>query len=113
MTCWVPILVAFRRPDLIQRRTVSGSRLVRRAASGTVSIVARYYNNSINEYSNADEKPWQEAARSEFEQVLLNGAQRSVNRKVQGSNPCSGAKTELEPLPATAIQQMCAQTAAA
>jgi hypothetical protein len=49
MTCCVPILVAFRRPDLIQRRTVSGSRLVRRAASGTVSIVARYYNNSINE----------------------------------------------------------------
>jgi hypothetical protein len=45
MTCWVPILVAFRRPDLIQRRTVSGSRLVRRAAWGTVNIVARYYNN--------------------------------------------------------------------
>jgi hypothetical protein len=49
----VPILVALRRPDLIQRRTVSGSRLVRRAASGTVSIVAVYYNNSIGAYSNA------------------------------------------------------------
>lgn len=45
MRCWVPILVAFKRPDLIQRRTVSGLRLVRRAASGTVSIVALYYNN--------------------------------------------------------------------
>ena len=44
--CWVPTLVAFRRPDLIQRRTVSGSRLVRRAASGTVIIVATYYNKS-------------------------------------------------------------------
>jgi hypothetical protein len=43
--CWVPILVALRRPERIQRRTVSGSRLVRRAASGTVSMVARYYNN--------------------------------------------------------------------
>jgi hypothetical protein len=45
MKCWVPILVAFKRPDLIQRRTVSGLRLVRRAASGTVSVVALYYNN--------------------------------------------------------------------
>jgi len=44
--CWVPTLVAFSRPDLIQRRTVSGSRLVRRAASGTVNIVAIYYNKS-------------------------------------------------------------------
>jgi hypothetical protein len=45
--CWVPILVDRRRPDRIHRRTVSGSRFVRRAASGTVSIVARYYNKSI------------------------------------------------------------------
>lgn len=44
--CWVPTLVALNRPDLIQRRIVSGSRLVRRAASGTVSIVAIYYNKS-------------------------------------------------------------------
>ncbi len=44
--CCVPILVAFSRPERIQRRTVSGSRLVRRAASGTVSIVVTYYNNS-------------------------------------------------------------------
>ena len=44
--CCVPILVAFSLPERIQRRTVSGSRLVRRAASGTVSIVAIYYNNS-------------------------------------------------------------------
>ena len=43
--CWLPILVARSRPDRIQRRTVSGSRLVRRAASGTVSIVVAYYNN--------------------------------------------------------------------
>src|SRR6266849_2431532 len=32
------------------------------------------------------------AALSEFEAPRLNGAQRSVNRKVQGSNPWSGAK---------------------
>jgi hypothetical protein len=36
------------------------------------------------------------AALSEFEPPFLNGVQRSVNRKVQGSNPCSGAKSELE-----------------
>jgi hypothetical protein len=35
------------------------------------------------------------AAVSEFGAVFLNGLQRSVNRKVQGSNPWSGA-TELE-----------------
>src|SRR5579859_2577983 len=34
---------------------------------------------------------WHSAALSEFEAPFLNGAQRSVNRKVQGSNPCSGA----------------------
>ena len=27
----------------------------------------------------------------EFESLLLNGLQQSVNRKVQGSNPCPGA----------------------
>src|SRR5690348_5179069 len=43
--CWVPILVARRRPDRTPRRTVSGWRLVRRAASGTVSTVVPYYNN--------------------------------------------------------------------
>jgi hypothetical protein len=57
--CCVPILVAFSRPERIQRRTVSGSRLVRRAASGTVSIVATYYNNGSQVYSNAGDKPWQ------------------------------------------------------
>ncbi len=36
------------------------------------------------------------AALSEFEPPFLNGVQRSVNRKVQGSNPCSGAKSEYE-----------------
>ncbi len=36
------------------------------------------------------------AARSEFESLVLNGVQRSVNRKVQVSNPWSGAKSELE-----------------
>ncbi len=30
-------------------------------------------------------------ALSEFEQPVLNGLQRSVNRKVRGSNPRSGA----------------------
>jgi hypothetical protein len=36
------------------------------------------------------------AAFSELGPVFLNGLQRSVNRKVQGSNPWSGAKSELE-----------------
>src|SRR5712692_10667685 len=44
--CWVPILVALSRPDLIQRRTVSGSPLLRQKDYGTVNIVALYYNNS-------------------------------------------------------------------
>jgi hypothetical protein len=34
------------------------------------------------------------AALSELEPLFLNGQQRSVNRKVQGSNPCSGAKIQ-------------------
>jgi hypothetical protein len=46
--CWVPIRVALRRPDRIHRRTVSGSRLDRLAASGTVSIVALYYNKHLD-----------------------------------------------------------------
>src|SRR5438876_11138261 len=33
------------------------------------------------------------AALGEFELSFLNGLQRSVNRKVQGSNPCSGANS--------------------
>jgi hypothetical protein len=38
---------------------------------------------------------WRHSAElSEFEPLFLNGTQRSVNRKVQGSNPCSGAKTD-------------------
>src|SRR5712664_4063995 len=37
-------------------------------------------------------KWWYSAALSEFRPPFLNGAQRSVNRKVQGSNPCPGAK---------------------
>ncbi len=36
------------------------------------------------------------AALSEFEPQFLNGEQRSVNRKVQGSNPWSGAKSEFD-----------------
>jgi len=55
--CCVPILVAFSRPERIQRRTVSGSRLVRRAASGTVSIVAIYYNSPRRSYRNAGQIP--------------------------------------------------------
>src|ERR1700693_6253951 len=31
-----------------------------------------------------------------FSGGISNGPQRSVNRKVQGSNPCSGAKSELK-----------------
>ena len=33
------------------------------------------------------------AALGEYESQFLNVPGRSVNRKVQGSNPCSGAKT--------------------
>jgi hypothetical protein len=36
-------------------------------------------------------KQWHTAALSEFGMRFLNGIQRSVNRKVQGSNPWSGA----------------------
>jgi hypothetical protein len=36
------------------------------------------------------------AALSELGPPFLNGVQRSVNRKVQGSNPCSGAKSEFD-----------------
>lgn len=54
--CWVPILVAFSRPERIHLRTVSGSRLDRRAACGTVNIVARYYNKSESHVS-LNEKP--------------------------------------------------------
>lgn len=45
-TCWVPTRVERSRPERIQRRMVSGLRPVRRAASGTVSIVA-CYNNTV------------------------------------------------------------------
>ena len=41
-------------------------------------------------------KWWCPAALSEYEARFLNGPHRSVNRKVQGSNPCSGAKSEYE-----------------
>src|SRR5258708_4699908 len=57
MRCCVPTRVARKRPDLIQRRTVSGSRLVRRAASGTVSIVARHYYKSLRFPQSPREKP--------------------------------------------------------
>jgi hypothetical protein len=33
---------------------------------------------------------------SELRAPFLNGAQRSVNRKVQGSNPCPGANCKFE-----------------
>ncbi len=50
------------------------------------------------------------AARGEYESPFLNGMQRSVNRKVRGSNPRSGAKSEYEICGAvnyslTAVQQ--------
>src|SRR5712664_3295359 len=38
-------------------------------------------------------------ALSEFELRFLNGVQRSVNRKVQGSNPWSGANCKFETEP--------------
>jgi hypothetical protein len=41
-------------------------------------------------------KWWYSAALGEFRTPFLNGLQRSVNRKVQGSNPCPGAKSEYE-----------------
>ena len=34
---------------------------------------------------------WHSMTLSELRSPFLNGAQRSVNRKVQGSNPCPGA----------------------
>ena len=37
---------------------------------------------------------WHSAGLSEFKSQFLNGVQRAVNRKVQGSNPWSGAKSE-------------------
>ena len=40
--------MALRRPERIHRRTVSASRFVRRAASGTVNIVAAYYYNACS-----------------------------------------------------------------
>ena len=42
--CCVPIRRDRRRPERIQRRTVSGLQRARRAASGTVSMVVVYYN---------------------------------------------------------------------
>src|SRR6266542_3494252 len=36
------------------------------------------------------------AARGEYEPRFLNGQQRSVNRKVQGSNPCPGASFRIK-----------------
>ena len=47
---------------------------------------------------------WHSVLLSEFGTPFLNGAQRSVNRKVQGSNPWSGAncKFEIELLTGTA-----------
>ena len=42
--CWVPTRCARRRPERIRRRTVSGLRRTRRAASGTVTkVVTCYY----------------------------------------------------------------------
>jgi len=41
-------------------------------------------------------KWWQSATLGECKSPFLNGAQRSVNRKVQGSNPWSGANCKFE-----------------
>jgi hypothetical protein len=48
-------------------------------------------------YSNAGGKPWDlahSATLTEFGPPFLNGLRRSVNHKVQGSNPWSGANFE-------------------
>src|SRR6266571_2011098 len=50
-------------------------------------------------YSNADDRPCQITPLSGTQRIpagILHVPQRSVNRKVQGSNPCSGANFEFE-----------------
>jgi hypothetical protein len=50
--------------------------------------------------SNGGGKPWHKTTFNGTKRIrsaiFLNGLQRSVNRKVQGSNPWSGAKSEVE-----------------
>jgi hypothetical protein len=58
---------------------------------------SRATHQKIRSASNAGDYPGSRrypAPLSEFEPLFLNGLQRSVNRKVQGSNPCSGANFE-------------------
>jgi hypothetical protein len=55
-------------------------KVARRQPFGTATPVT---NRGIRRHS---------AILGEFGPAFLNGPQRSVNRKVQGSNPCSGAK---------------------
>ena len=57
-------------------------------------------------YSNAGGKPRHSAALREFRSQDLNGLQRSVNRKVQGSNPWPGAKYELDSCSARAVTDL-------
>ncbi len=45
-------------------------------------------------------------ALSEFEPPFLNGMQRSVNRKVQGSNPWSGANCKFDSYPVRAATDL-------
>jgi len=57
----------------------------------------RSFSAAINSYSNAvidRAKRRHSAALGEFSAPFPNGAQQSVNRKVRGSNPRSGAKSE-------------------
>jgi hypothetical protein len=50
-------------------------------------------------YSNAGDKQWEMVILSGTQRIqtpFLNGVQRSVNRKVQGSSPCPGAKSDFK-----------------
>jgi hypothetical protein len=68
--------------------TWRGIQLLAEVHPKTLSRTAtRVLNHGIRRHS---------AARGEYELRFLNGPQRSVNRKVQGSNPCPGAKSELD-----------------
>ena len=60
----------------------------------------------------ANDGSWRHSAvLSEFGPPFLNGAQRSVNRKVQGSNPWSGANLTFKIDSARLLEMMCSRFA--
>jgi len=65
---------------------VHGIQKVRRARAMKDPSSSRTATPAIN-----DGKWRHSAALGEFEPLILSGVQRSLNRKVQGSNPWSGA----------------------